>query len=801
MNSDETSPTHQDRLRRTLVAVEQLSSASTAWDGLAERQIVSSLADILLGTAAIDVVYAVLPESSESVSFEVTRQSERLSEIPLNELRAVADAHQSSGRVESSTSTANGLSLLVNQIACDHGNGFLITGSADTGFPRDEDVLILKVAANQAAIAIRDRRGRAESDDIHTRLASILTASEIGTWVFDIVKNQVRADANLASMFGVTAEERQGGELKAYTKAIHRDDQERVGIAIEEAIALGDTFESEYRIDVPGKSMRWVVARGKIERDPTGTAIQMPGVVVDVTRRRLAEKELRAIQEQRKLALDSAELGAFHIDPATDVMVADERFNLIFTGEVDSLTYEQAFSMLHADDLSRVRLAVAEATDPENPKPYAEEYRIIRPDGTVRWVLGKGRANFEGGGDERRLTSFDGTVADITERKNLENDLRRLAADLSDSDKRKDEFLATLAHELRNPLAPLRNGLQILKLSSDASTVAEAREMMERQVFQLVRLIDDLMDVSRMTRGKIELKRQHVSLISVLNSAVETSRPLIEQMQQTLTVTHSRSAVTLDADPTRIAQVFLNLLNNAAKYSEPGGQINVTSMLDGDVVTVIVKDSGVGIAENQLPYLFDMFSQVDHSLEKSQGGLGIGLMLVKQLVEMHGGMVEASSEGLGKGAQFTVKLPVVSEGTTTRPTVVNTGDGTPLSLKVLIADDSRDGANSLAMMLRIMGNEVLVVFDGEAALNATQAFQPDVILLDIGMPLLNGNEACRLIKEQQLASQPVIIAQTGWGQDEDRERTRESGFDHHLTKPIDILALSKLLQGIQERRQ
>ncbi len=393
---------------------------------------------------------------------------------------------------------------------------------------------------------------------------------------------------------------------------------------------------------------------------------------------------------------------------------------------------------------------------------------------------------------------FTGVVRDITESKRQANELRQLAADLSEADRRKDEFLATLAHELRNPLAPIRNGLQLMKLASgQAATVEQTRSMMERQLTQLVRLVDDLMDVSRISRDKLELRKGRVPLAAVLNSAVETSRPLIEQMGHELTVTLPKQPLIVDADMTRLAQVFLNLLNNAAKYCDRGGHIQLNVERQGSDVVVTVKDTGIGIAADQLPRIFEIFTQVDRSLEKSQGGLGIGLTLVKRLVEMHGGSVEARSEGVGKGSEFVVRLPVVIEASKPQESGGVAEQPVRSSHRILVVDDNRDGADSLSEMLKIMGNDTRTAYDGQEGVDVAGEFRPDVVLLDIGLPKLNGYEACRRIREQPWGKGVVLIAVTGWGQDDDRRRSHEAGFDHHMVKPVDPQALMKMLAGLQ----
>ncbi len=390
----------------------------------------------------------------------------------------------------------------------------------------------------------------------------------------------------------------------------------------------------------------------------------------------------------------------------------------------------------------------------------------------------------------------DGWVAvvlDVTERKELEEALRR-------ADRRKDEFLATLAHELRNPLAPLRNGLELLRCAGDNRPMVErARGLMERQVAQLVRLVDDLLDLSRITRGKLQLRTERVALADVLSAAVETARPSLDGSAHELTVRLPPEPVELRGDATRLAQVFANLLTNAAKYTDRGGRIRLSAeRRDGEVV-VSVRDSGIGIAAEHLPRLFEMFSQAAPALERSQGGLGIGLALVKGLVQMHGGTVEAHSDGLGHGSEFVVRLPLVVDGGRWAvdggedPSSPPTPHHPPPTRRIVVADDSRDAADSLTLLLRLAGHEVHTTYDGQQAVEAAGRLRPDVILLDIGMPRLNGYEACRRIRQQPWGKAPLLVAITGWGQEDDRRQAAEAGFDRHLTKPVDPIALEKLL--------
>ncbi len=417
-----------------------------------------------------------------------------------------------------------------------------------------------------------------------------------------------------------------------------------------------------------------------------------------------------------------------------------------------------------------------------------EEIIVERPDGSRWTALAHANPFLDA---EGRVYGAVNVLVDITERKRAEEALQK-------ADRNKNEFLATLAHELRNPLAPIRNGLQIMRMSgNDAEMAAQAHSMMERQLGHMVRLIDDLLDVSRITQGKVTLRKERVDLAAVVQDAVETSRSLIEAAGHRLSVTLPSRPVTVNADRTRLAQVFANLLNNSAKYTAPGGQIALCVERHGTDVVIRVKDDGVGIPPDMLPRIFDTFMQVDRSLERSQGGLGIGLSLVRALVEMHNGTVEAHSDGHGKGSEFIVRLSdAVAPESRSEPADAKDGGMTPSCYRILVVDDNRDSALSLAMMLKIMGHDTRTAHDGEAAVQVTRSFRPDVVLLDIGLPKLNGYDACRQIRAEAWGKSMVLIALTGWGQDEDKQHSKEAGFNFHMIKPIDPDALTKLLTGL-----
>jgi PAS domain S-box-containing protein len=376
-------------------------------------------------------------------------------------------------------------------------------------------------------------------------------------------------------------------------------------------------------------------------------------------------------------------------------------------------------------------------------------------------------------------------MRDATER-------NRVEAELRSADRRKDQFLAMLAHELRNPLAPICNSLELLRRQPDPELAERARAVAERQARLMVRLVNDLLDLSRISRGTILLQREPVLLDTVLQTAVETSLPLIDSRQHTLRITVLDPDLRVDGDPARLAQVFSNLLNNAATYTDPGGLIELDVRRDGDDVRVTVRDNGIGIRTDSLPHVFDMFMQVDHSLERS-GGLGIGLTLVQRLLHLHGGNIVAHSAGLGTGSEFVARLPLFEGDGQARPVEAEGEEPTPQGpLRILVVDDNIDTADSLAMMLRLDGHEVDIANDGHAAVQQALASAPDVVLLDIGLPGMNGYDVARRLRSEHGTSL-MLVAITGWGQDSDRRRALEAGFDHHMVKPIDYPTLAGLL--------
>ena len=394
---------------------------------------------------------------------------------------------------------------------------------------------------------------------------------------------------------------------------------------------------------------------------------------------------------------------------------------------------------------------------------------------------------------EGQIIGASKIARDVTDRKKAEAALR-------EADRRKDEFLATLAHELRSPLAPMRNAMHILVAKGPAVTeLQSARGVIDRQLQIMTRLLEDLLDVSRISSNKMELRAMRVALAEVIDSALETSRPVIEAARHSFAVELPPERIHLEGDPVRLAQVFSNLLTNAAKYTEEGGLISLTAQRQGNDVVVSVRDNGIGIGPEMLPRIFEIFAQSPRSLERAQGGLGIGLSLVKGLVELHGGSITAKSEGVGRGSEFVVRLPISVRPAAPSSTRSTSGDKPPTAppRRILVVDDNVDSADTLTqLLLRSWVTKSGTAYDGEAAVAAAEAMRPNVVLLDIGMPKLNGYEACRRIREQEWGKSIFLVALTGWGQAEDRARTREAGFNHHLVKPVEAATLVKLLASL-----
>ncbi len=657
------------------------------------------------------------------------------------------------------------------------------------------------------------------------RFRHLVEATPALAWSADVEGRVTYANQRLFDYTGLAP----GGEVGDWAStALHPDDDPKRDEAWRKAREDGGAFELEARIRRHDGAYRWFLLRVLPLKDASGRVVEWFGSGTDIDARKRSEQNLRflahasaalaeiadpaeTLKRIAQLALPhfadwsevtviepdgtTRRLAATHWDPqrAGFLEEIERRFpsgessasrrvirggEAIFAPEVsDAMLREAARSPEHLEMIRKLGL-----------RSY-----ICVPMGANGRI--RGSISFATAESGQTYTEFDLEAAEELARRAaiaLEN--AELVQALKDADRRKDEFLAVLAHELRNPLAPVRNAIEILRASPATTPQMQwTQDVIDRQVRQLSRLVDDLLDVSRITSGKIELRRERVELGAAVRIALESSRPLIERGAHELTVRLAPEPIRLDADLARLAQVLSNLLNNAAKYTRSGGHIWLTAERSGTRAVIRVRDNGIGIKPAMLARIFDMFTQVADSGAHSQGGLGIGLTLVRRLVELHGGTVEARSDGIGRGSEFAVTLPLAGGEIANDEEAAEPDPGDSRPRRILVVDDNRDAADSLCMLLKWRGHEVRVAYDGLEAVGAAVAFHPDVVLLDIGLPKLSGYEAARRIREAG-GAQSLLVAVTGWGQDEDRRRARDAGFDHHLTKPVDPAAISRLIE-------
>jgi PAS domain S-box-containing protein len=654
---------------------------------------------------------------------------------------------------------------------------------ADSAAPiRDSDgsmagvVLVFRDVTDQRRVELADQKHR----EILTLVHQI---GKIGHWEWNAQTDQNVWSPEIEALYGLPPGGFEGG-YQGWAKLLHPDDLPKAEADVRRALETGQYF-TEFRVIWPDGSVHWLETRAKMFKDDRGKPLRMTGVNMDITDRKRQEEALLASEQRwRTMAEALPNLVWTDLPDGQCDWLSSQWGKYTGIPEQELLGLRWLETVIHPDDRQRtLRCWVAACADQAD---YDLEYRIRRHDGEYRWFKTRGVPMRDQDG---KIVYWFGTCTDI-------EDVKRMETALRETDRRKNEFLATLAHELRNPLAPIRSGLQVLRLTEDKLIEEQAREMMERQLAHMVRLIDDLLDISRISSNKMELRKAPIPLASVIDNAVETARPLIDAKGHKLTLTLPPEPLVVDADLTRLAQVFWNLINNSAKYTDPGGQIGLTAQREGDEVVVTVRDTGVGIPPEALPSLFTLFTQIGDRLERSQGGLGIGLALVKGLVVLHGGTVLARSAGTGKGTEVVVRLPLSHKPSRIDRTASNQAVDGHQKRRILVVDDSRDGAASLGMMLSLQGHDTRTAHDGLEALELAEAFRPDVIILDIGLPRLNGYDACRRIREQAWSSSTLMIAVTGWGQVDDRLRSREAGFDFHLVKPIDPETLGRILASL-----
>jgi PAS domain S-box-containing protein len=596
-------------------------------------------------------------------------------------------------------------------------------------------------------------------------------------------------------LLGWSAADAEGLPIEEVFRLIDEKTRSKIDVPLPSVLRDGTAFELAGRTLLVARdgSTRPIDDCVAPIRDREGSITGLIIVFRDVTEWRQSERAVAESQERLRLAQEAARMGSWEYDiPSGRVTwsASLEAFHGLEPGTFAG-TFDAFLSDIHPEDRESVIRTIHETI--EDGRDHFIEYRFLHPDGNQRWVEGRGKLFRDESGNPLRLI---GVCLDVTERKRAEEALR-------EADRRKDEFLATLAHELRNPLAPIRTGLQILKhTQGDNPAIEPLRAMMDRQAEQLGTLIDDLMDVSRISLGKIDLRKDVVKLATVVDRAVARALPSIQERGHQLSVSVPDDDERIEADPTRLEQILSNLLDNAARYTDPGGQIHLHAYREGEEIVIRVKDTGIGIAPESLAKIFDMFVQIERRLDRSQGGLGIGLSLVKSLVEIHGGKVTAHSEGPGSGTEFVVRLPSIVGDSDERPDSTEwpeTDDRHEhLGRRILVVDDNQDAATSLAKYLtKVAGHQVKVAFDGAEALALARSFRPDFVLLDIGLPGMSGYEVAEKLRALPETGGARLIAVTGWGDERDRHHSQASGIDVHLVKPINPDAIRELLVKLE----
>ena len=669
------------------------------------------------------------------------------------------------------------------------GGRFVAGMTVQLSAPRDwtrEEVALIEDTADRTWAAVERVRAEAALRESEERLRVAVAAAKLGQWSLDLGSRKMTCSEGCKANYG-----RRPDDLFTYDDlwaTIHPDDRDRVQATVERAVEDRTDYDTEYQTVWPDGTLHWVIVRGLTLYAPDGTPLVMTGVTLDITDRKEAEVRVRESEQRFRLVADAAPVLIWM--SGTDKLCS--WFNqpwLAFTGRSMAQEVGNGWAEgVHPDDVDGCLQTYVAAFDAR--APFAMEYRLRRHDGEFRWLIDEGVPRY---GSDGEFEGYIGSCLDVTDYKNAEAVLR-------DADRRKDEFLATLAHELRNPLAPIRNGLEVIRMAGTSGAVERARSMMDRQLTHLVRLVDDLLDLSRVTSGLVQLRRGTLDLRGVINAAVETSRPAIEQAGHDLAVVLPEEPIFVDGDLTRLAQVVSNLLHNSAKYTRRGGHIRLAIGREDETALVTVKDDGIGIPPAMLDRVFEMFTQVDRTLEKTTGGLGIGLSLVKGLVEMHGGTIKALSGGDGVGSEFVIRLPVVTtDARMATPSDARSEEVSTGSLRrILVVDDNMDSADMLEALLEMLGNEVRTAYDGEAGVQTAAEFRPNVVFCDIGMPKMNGYEVARRFREQSWSREMVLVALTGWGQEEDRKKSSDAGFDFHLVKPVEPAALKQLLAGLAQ---
>ena len=777
-----------DRLRKTTRDLVAMTTLPAVWGDLPPEGVIDSLAGVLLSTLNLDLVGIHLPGKGETDALEIIRVRRDATDSLLPAARAALDAAMQSGELQNDDAP---LQFGTARFGIGSDPGVVVIGARRAGFPSEHERLLLGVAANQAAAILQRRLAERALARSESRFQDLADAAPAMLWV---TEPDGRLSFLSRAWHEFTAQDKGTSLAFGWTAAVHPDERDAALHTVVDANARRAPFSMEHRLRHAVDGYRWVIATGQPRFAANGDFLGFVGNVLDISDRKRTEQALHETRDTLVTMFDALPVGVAVAGQDGKLLLSNQAMHRYLpTGVLPSLDEERymRWTAFHDDGrlVERRDFAGARAARGERVVPGIEA-RYLGDDGVEIWtqvaaVPLKGRDNVTRG-HVAIVTDIDAFKRTEAALRLAESRQRELFDEVARANRNLSEFLAVLAHELRNPLAPLLTGLELMRIGpADAGAIANVRSMMERQVRQLAHLIDDLLDIARVTNGKVEIRKARVDLNAIVADAVETSLPLIEQKQHTFDLQLNAAPLPVLADATRIAQVVGNLLTNAAKYTPPGGAMSLRVTQDGADAVITVTDNGVGIPAASLESVFEMFSQVGSNRKHAQGGLGIGLSLVRQLIALHDGAVSAHSEGIGNGSTFVVRLALDQAAVAPAPGNAPAAQGAPIGpLRILVTDDNVDAAETLSILLEMEGHDVTLAHDGQQALQMAAQCLPDVAFLDIGLPDMSGHEVARRLRQIAGLERCAIVAVSGWGAPDDLARSSAAGFDAHFTKPV-----------------
>jgi PAS domain S-box-containing protein len=788
-------------LRQTTRDLVAMTALPAIWGDLPPRGVIESLAGALLATLELDFAYIRLSAGEEIGADEAIRSMQPGAEALFLPLARAARASASALPHPSGEGMVR-ISVVPFGIGGDI--GALVAGSRRRDFPSPNEHLLLGVSANQATTVLQRHLAERALRRSESRFLELADAAPAMLWVTE-------PDGTCSFLsrgwYEFTGQGVGKGLVFGWTAMVHPEDRDAALKAFLDANERKQEFSFEHRVLHADGSYRWVIDTGRPRISASGDFLGLVGNVLDISDRKQTEQRLRETREMLSAVFEALPVGVAVADQQGEVLLSNKEMHRYLPTRVlpsRDETRHGDWQVFHADGSPCLPgdFPGARALHGERVVPGMEAlYKNV--DGSEIWtqVAAVPLTDKEGvpNGQVSVVTNIDAFKRTEAALRLAESRQRGLFDEVTRSHKNLSEFLAVLAHELRNPLAPILTGLEIMRMRSDSTeTVAKVRGVIERQVKQLSHLINDLLDIARVTNGKVDIRRESLDLKSIVSNAVETTLPVIEKSHHEFSLRLHDAPLPVSADATRIAQVIGNLLTNAAKYTPRGGKIGLAVERDGSEAVISVTDSGIGIPAESLESVFDMFSQVGRNMDHAQGGLGIGLALVRQLVALHGGTVTASSEGAGQGSTFVVRLPLDFSDAQAGPgaDAAGTAAAPAKTLRILVTDDNVDAATTLASLLEMHGHDLRVAHDGPQGLQIAEQFLPDVVFLDIGMPGMSGYEVARRLRAMRALDRSSIVAVSGWGAKDDLARSKEAGFDMHFTKPVAPARVFDFLTGI-----